>query len=294
MRFLILFFTILISLFCVYQLSNTKIIEIDKIYLINLDRSKDRLNLIENKLKNINLPIPFTRFSAFDGDEIELVNIETGEGIKGKEFATNKKLIKGYYKIICSPEWEGGFDILKLNMVEFHPRLKGEIGCACSHKKIWEEIVSNNYKNTLVLEDDIIFAPNFKNYLYRALSNVPKDYNFLYLGIYDNRESYVDIISPKILMRLKRVLDRHFYNPFFKQVRRLVGSTESYIVSQEGANILKLNTNKFWQIDRVISTLIEKEILTAYVIKPVLTRQALTSTIGEFKDNNYVTLKEEE
>lgn len=293
MRILFFSFIVMLSLYCVYQLLNTTEVLIDKIYVINLDRSPARLKKITDSLDKMNLPVTYERFAAFDGNEIELVNIETGDRIKGKEFATNQKLLKGKYEIICSPEWKGGFELLSLNMIEFHPRLKGEIGCACSHKKIWEEIIKNKYKNTLVFEDDIMFSPNFEKYLNRALSNVPKDYNYLYLGILDNRESYIDIISNKFIRNIKRILDRDLFNYFFKKVRRMVGSTESYIVSYNGAEILNKNTTKFGQIDRSISALIEQGKLSAYVIKPVLTRQVGASTIGVFKDNNFVTLKEE-
>ncbi len=186
---------LILSAYASYQLLITKSIQIDKIYVINLDHSKDRYARMQSLLDKMNLPVKYTRFSAIDGNDIELLNKETGEKIKGSEFAGNTKLLQGEFDIICSNKWAGGFKPLKLNMSNFHPRIKGELGCACSHRKIWQEIVDHGYKNVLVLEDDIAFAADFDKYLARALNNVPTDYDLLYIGILDSIDSYKDLLS---------------------------------------------------------------------------------------------------
>jgi glycosyl transferase, family 25 len=292
-KFAVIFLIFIISSYCLYQLLSTKSIKIDKIYVINLDKSQDRYKQMQAKLSKIKLPIEYTRFPAFDGNEIELVNIETDEKIKGSEFATNEKLLSGKFEIRCSPNWHGGFKPLKLNIETFHPRVKGEIGCACSHRKIWEDIQKNGYTNSLILEDDIIFKSDFEKYLARSLNNVPDDYDLIYIGILDSIDSYKDILNNKWLRKIKRIFDRDLNNPFFKQVRRSIGSTEAYIVSTKGAEILLRNTTKHSQIDRVMSNLIEEKKITAYVTKPVLTQQDGPSIIGQYT-NSFETLKQEE
>jgi glycosyl transferase family 25 len=292
-KFYSIFLLVAFSFYCSYQLLTTKSIQIDKIYVINLDRSWERYKQMQFSLDKMNLPVKYTRFSAFDGDDIELLNKETGERIKGSEFANNTTLLKGKFEIICTPQWPGGLEPINLNLTNFHPRVKGELGCACSHRKIWQEIINHGYKNVLVLEDDIAFAQNFDKYLARALNFTPTDYDFIYIGILDSIDSYKDFLKNKFLRKIKRIFDRDFNNPFFKQVRRSVGSTESYIVNQEGAKKLLKDTTKYHHIDKVISKLIEKKQITAYVIKPVLTQQTGTSIIGTFLNNDYETLKQE-
>lgn len=286
-------FLLVLAAYSAYQLLTTKSVQIDKIYLINLDRSIDRHKHMQAELDKMNLPVKYTRFNAFDGNNIELVNKETGERIKGSEFATNTKLLKGEFNIICSKEWPGGFAPLKLNLTHFHPRIKGELGCACSHRKIWQEITLHHYKNVLVLEDDLSFAPNFDKYLARAMNNVPTDYDLIYIGIMDSIDSYKDILKNKLLRKIKRIFDRDFANLFFKQVRRSVGSTEAYVVNETGAKKLFEYTTKHNQIDRVISKLIEEKKIVAYVIKPVLTQQTGASAIGLFSGSNFETLRQE-
>ena len=283
---------LLFTIYSSYQLLTTKSIQIDKIYVINLDRSNDRYKQMQEKLDNIQLPVEYTRFPAFDGNDIELINEETGERIKGSEFSSNIKLLQGKFKISCSPEWSGEFTPLKLNMIYFHPRIKGELGCACSHRKIWEEIKKHGYKNTLILEDDIEFTQEISKYLARSLNNVPNNYEIIYIGILDSIDSYKDIIKNKFLHKIKRIFDRDFSNPFFKQVRRSIGSTEAYIISEKGAQTLLNKTTNHSQIDRVMSKLIEEKEIIAYVIKPVLTKQTGPSIIGNFTDS-FETLKQE-
>ncbi len=286
---------LLTSIYATYQLVTTKPIKIDKIYVINLDRSKDRYASMQAKLDKMDLPVKYTRFSAFDGNNIELVNKETGDRIKGSEFAHNKKLLKGEFDIICSHEWAGGFEPLKLNLIDFHPRVKGELGIACSHRKIWQEIIENNYQNVLILEDDLNFAPKFDKYLDRALNNVPKNFDLIYLGIMDSIDSYKDYLKNKWLRKVKRIFDRNFSSYFFKQIRRSVASAEAYIVNQSGAQKLLQNTKKHKHIDIIMSKLIEEKKIIAYVIKPVQTHQTgITSTIGVFSDTTFETLKQEE
>ena len=292
-RLISILFILVISSYCLYHLLATKSIKIDKIYVINLDRSKDRYEKIKNKLDKMKLPIEYSRFTAFDGNDAALVNINTGEIIKGSEFANNQKPLVGEFEIRCSPSWHGGFKHLKLNMTIFHPRIKGEIGCACSHRKIWQDIQENGYENSLVLEDDIEFSSEFDKYLARSLNNIPKNYDLIYIGIMDSIDSYKDILNNKWLRKIKRIFDRDLSNPFFKQVRRSVGATEAYIVSKNGAKILLDKTTKHSQIDRVMSNLIEEKEITAYVIKPVLTKQVGPSEIGVFT-NSFETLKQEE
>ena len=64
-------------------------------------------------------------------------------------------------KITLSTKWKDPFKNTSIN--------KGEIGCAMSHYKIWQDIIKNNYNHALVVEDDGEFSENFidkcdKNY----------------------------------------------------------------------------------------------------------------------------------
>jgi len=60
----------------------------------------------------------------------------------------------------------------------------GEIGCFVSHLQIYERIVNEGHKWTLILEDDAIFCPEFKEKLATVMSEiarVPRP-QILYIG----------------------------------------------------------------------------------------------------------------
>jgi GR25 family glycosyltransferase involved in LPS biosynthesis len=61
---------------------------------------------------------------------------------------------------------------------------KYELGCCVSHLWCLNQIILNNYKNALILEDDIILHKNFVNRLINILESKPK-IDFLLLGAHD-------------------------------------------------------------------------------------------------------------
>lgn len=264
-------------------------IEIDHIYLLNLDRSTDRYKKMSALLDSLQLPVKYTRFSAVDGNNIELVNKQTGERIKGSEFAAYNKPLKGEFSIVCQQDWSGDFESLHLDRIGFYPRAKGEIAVACSHRKIWQDIVKQDYKNAIVFEDDLIFAPNFSQYLNQALKHVPYDYDLLFLGIIDHPNSYNQFSNSVFINKILPLLVKD-PNPYFIQVWRNIAAMWGYIVSLDGAQRLLDKTAKHRYIDIVISKLIKQREINAYAIKP---KQVFSdnspSTIG---DNNVADFDE--
>lgn len=131
--------------------------KIKQIYVINLKRRKDKLKRIIKRINkidpdgNINVEI----FTAIDGLKID------------EQFMKDNN-------ISILKEWIDPFKKTKIN--------KGEIGCALSHYKIWEDIIENNYNSALILEDDAEFIkPNeFMNKIDEI--DEPNNTDLLYFG----------------------------------------------------------------------------------------------------------------
>lgn len=123
----------------------------DNIYVLNLDRSPQRLKIISSELER--LGIKYERFSAIDGKNIE--NIENN-----------------YSLLPISP-------VSKL-------RQMGEIGnnfalaCLMSQIDIIKDAKRKGYKRILIFEDDIFFHKNF-NIEFQKFRNL-KDWKLCYLG----------------------------------------------------------------------------------------------------------------
>lgn len=96
-------------------------------YVINLDRSKNRMNEFKKGFRKTNLEIE--RISAVDGN---LINI--------KSFADD---------YICRKEMGRSIQ-------------PGEVGCFLSHKKALERFLSTDSKYAIIFEDDAIPSDGFK------------------------------------------------------------------------------------------------------------------------------------
>ncbi|XP_063986859.1 glycosyltransferase 25 family member [Diachasmimorpha longicaudata] len=65
------------------------------------------------------------------------------------------------------------------------PMKMGEIGCFLSHYIIWKRMIDDNYKQVMVLEDDVRFEPYFRNKInvvMGELKNLHLEWDLVYLG----------------------------------------------------------------------------------------------------------------
>lgn len=61
-----------------------------------------------------------------------------------------------------------------------HTLVPGEIGCALSHIGIYEKMVQENIPSCIILEDDMIFDPQFKNII-QKIETLKNDWELIYL-----------------------------------------------------------------------------------------------------------------
>ena len=163
----------------------------DKIYIINLDISVRRCAVM-NEQCNEN-EITCHRFSGIDGYKVKLKNLSTGReffgvDIKNKTVKIDKSVT---YKVTCDPDVDNSTEFNYLGSLN-HLGLgasAGEIGIWCSYISIWKDIDKNNYKNIIILEDDVIFKKNFTSNLNNFISNVPERYDLAFLDAFQHKGS---------------------------------------------------------------------------------------------------------
>ena len=97
------------------------------VFVINLDKDTERMEFMDVQLKR--LGIPYERFRAVSPKKEDL----------SSEYSETLALEKGK-----------------------HALLPGEIGCAISHKRIYEKLLKEEFKYGLILEDDVELPENFK------------------------------------------------------------------------------------------------------------------------------------
>ena len=164
------------------MINKTKKTSYDAIYVMNLDRSKDRWGKIQEELDSVG--VNYQRFSAIDGYKINIIDLRDNKSfteIELKAKVTHKVDANTKYIITCDPENDVPTRFGYVGV----PISAGELGIWCSNVMIWKDIAQNNYKNTIIFEDDIqIRVDNFAQKLDAFVSHLPSTFDlaFLHLG----------------------------------------------------------------------------------------------------------------
>lgn len=145
------------------------------VYLINLDRNKERLeHFLEQYLMSDLRYKQFQRFRAVDGKVLDVSKLLTDKA----------------YNEVMSIE-KTGF------RTKHYQLTRGAIGCYLSHLNLYKTISEGDKPYGLVFEDDIIISNNIFANLNKALANIPNDWDMLLLGCYciscDRYEKYYDL-----------------------------------------------------------------------------------------------------
>lgn len=234
------FILILINYFFAY--CQKEKISLSKIYLINLEQSKERLQNAKNLLNMSK--IAFERFDASYGIEIEIED-EFGNKFTGRDLQEKKAEFqerKTYFincdeglKIKYIPNYSS--NKLYKNVMK-RALLPGEIGCLCSHLRIFKEIIEKKLGYVLIFEDDIVFnkKKDFNKELSDILNNFPIDCDIYYLS--SNQVNFKFFVWFKFL---KRFLPK--INYVFKH--RPFAMMSAYIVKQEVAKKIINHVEKF-------------------------------------------------
>ena len=138
-------------------------IGLSDIYVINLERRTDRMQIMKQQLDILNLP--FTRFSAIDGVLIKASIIDHAE--------TD---IKFHPETMIRFDWiEKQLLSIKKNVMSY-----GSIGCWQSHLQIYFKIRDKAEKTgidgpVLILEDDALVDKKLPNSIKEYLKLLPHD-----------------------------------------------------------------------------------------------------------------------
>ena len=136
-----------------------------KIFIINLERRKDKLDRIKERIKKIQ-----------NNEDIEIIKAVDGNNINTEYLSVNK------YKV--NSKWRDNNNKRPIKL--------GEIGCSLSHYKIWKRIVEEKIKFGIILEDDAVFSDDYNEKINEITKNI--EYDMLYLGrkVFNKNEEEVN------------------------------------------------------------------------------------------------------
>jgi len=142
-------------------------------------------------------------------------------------------------------------------------------GIAQAHMNCISLAKSNNWDSVLIMEDDLQFRSNAKEYANKAFLDVPSDYNILLGGLYST-----DKLTP--------------YNDFWQLTSEFCG-LQFYIVNSNAYDTI-LNFKKNMHIDRFMAS--PQGNLKAYVTNKffAIQRAGHSDNVGMYKDyTDYLT-----
>lgn len=195
--------------------------QIEKIYVINLDRQPNRLTRIKKELSTVtnSLNKPLTTM---------LHRVTAVDALNEIEYALTSE-VKSQYTLqeqLFVDPCQALPQELSLDMEVKMSRQ--EIAVACSHIKAWKEIVSGDEEYSLVLEDDICFHPNFASLMEKCWIELGQK------SVSDNNFDILFLSFKEVDMGAEKV---KFTRSTFK-VFRGIWFMSGYVLSKKGAEKL--------------------------------------------------------
>ena len=185
-------------------------LSLDQVFLVNLDRSKDRLAKMQSEMEKAQLT--FTRFSAVDGS-----------------------IFKGIYeKLPQEEDWiqellpEKGYTYLFNSAVNRYGLSIGELGNYFSHYEILNMVSEGNHNASLVLEDDARLEKDFKTKLNSLLAHAPAEWDIIYLNCF--AELKIGCRPDKLALTWDK--------RFSKLNKRCTAGNGAYLINARGAKKL--------------------------------------------------------
>jgi GR25 family glycosyltransferase involved in LPS biosynthesis len=211
--------------------------KLDHVYYINLDRRPDRLSEVKDELDRVGLKNISIRFPAIDGNKL-----------------TDKEL-SDWTTSICNT-----FCTRSL------------IGCAMSHKLLWQKFYESSDNTVLIIEDDVEFkVDNIPKFLEQNDHLIPRDFDILYLGCFGGCSLESTVSGKVVPLFMGKGLT--FGNPI-KQINEKILKpyfpigAHAYILSKRGCEKLLSLTNKVYNhIDAEIASNVYDGNLIAYTFK---------------------------
>ena len=237
---------------------------VDNVYLINMDKDTERLEKVTKECKKFN--INFERFSGVNPLKL------------------SKKELNKYVSKTCQNICPNGI-----------------IGCGVSHMKIYEDALKNNYKNILVLEDDVYFDDELYEELNKAMTELPEDYDILYLGCFgicDKEQVYnMDLnllfhlytnFLKKFKSTCKNECEKKLNNKYkYLHIPEFPLSAHGLIISNKGCRkLLNLIEKLNYHIDTTIA--LKSNELNIYITKKRLIYQTWTDSKNSSMSSNYL------
>src|SRR5262249_6430655 len=74
----------------------------------------------------------------------------------------------------------------------------GQVGVLLAHYMLWQTLAYLPHEEVLILEDDAWFAPNFRSQFRRAYADLPKEWQFVFVGAFPMEVASIEPITDRV------------------------------------------------------------------------------------------------
>lgn len=203
------------------------------VYLINLDRNKDRLD----------------RFSKeYASSDISFKTVKRIPAVDGKKLNIAQYVSDRAFKEIKSIETSG-------YRTKHYQLTRGAIGCYLSHLKTYKIIAESTAEWGLIFEDDVSISKNFYSKLNNIVSKIPNNWDILLLGCHCQKCKRFDIYShvKKFILLHCYIIKRKTAEKLYtilneKRIEQQIDSELSdMLIKGEDYNVYCVNDALSWQ-----------------------------------------------
>ncbi|MEO7209762.1 MAG: glycosyltransferase family 25 protein [Chitinophagaceae bacterium] len=244
----------------------------DHIYVINLTRAKERQVNIKKDLAGLKI----TFFDATDY----------------KNFLVDELVEKGFYDPIKAKEANRYGKAIK----------PAALACSISHKRVYEDVLKNNFSRVLILEDDVI--PNEEGIMLfnKIIEELPPDWGIVYFDYFKNTRNTIFSRIKKQVYHLQKKMGRLKWthqtieNLFAKSYSNHLKKAgyhdfaSAYAITKETAELLvTMQTPVIYLSDQLLPLACTEEMVKGFISIPKLfiqQSQLHKDIIGSYVEEN--------
>lgn len=220
----------------------------DHIYVLTIQRAFDRHQLIRKQLIGLN-------YSFFFGTDKQLTDAEN--------------LIS---KKIYDP-------VLARYFNRYNKEMKiGEIACSLGHKAIYEDILQNQYKKVLILEDDVVVNHSGLITFQYIEKELPLDWDLLYLDYNKHTKNNLYTSLKKLVYHIQKyigllkwthkTISNLFARPYSVHLKKAGyhDFTSAYAITRKAAEkLFELQSPVCFPSDHLLAYAVTNEIINGYI-----------------------------
>ena len=240
----------------VQEFFNTLNAFFDHIYVITLERARDRHEHIRKELAGLN-------YELFYGKDKQNFSIED---LKQTD-VYNEDLARQHHRY-------------------GKPMQAGQIGCSWSHAEVYRDVILKGYRRVLILEDDIVIDRMAAKDFSTMLQELPASWELLYFGFAERETAPRGFVFKKIFYHFLRVFKaiKYSHSTINHLYPRKISAhvyragyhdcTHAYAITQQAAKkLLELQQPISFIADNLLAHAITNDIVKGYIVKPKIINQ---------------------